>query len=545
MKRYDYMKKVILFIFIVTFISACHFSTEIDKKLSDAETIMEDKPDTALYILNNIDTTSFNNHRQKALYYLLHVQAEFKTYQKIITNDSLLEFSIEYFENNNEQELLARSLFYRGRTMEIYRKQIFEALPYIKRSQYVAEEVNDLLLLSKIYESLGYIAGKSLNNRIALRYNKLLYSNSVERKDSFYILRSLAKISNNYANLEQFDSCNFFIAKCIPLIEKYKHDKEIAWIYTRIGNMYKRINKNDSAKYFYAHAIKLDNNVRAYKALGDIYYKEHNDSMAIKMWEYVLRTNKNSWTGLKTLESVYRYYAYKGEKENLLDIAVEANNMSNDLLIKAKTEKFATLFNKLDEQHQKKKLEKSKEANNYFAISLILASIIIIAALLLIKKYHNSNKKQSDIIDDKHKQIETLKTESEEKENYIKEKMSELTSKEKKIESLERKIETQSANLLDEVSRGKAVFNNLTQNKDTYKLDIDREKYLIKYYEFEHKRTVNNWKVKYGELTRRMSTYLILIDMGFTEKEIVQTLEVTEGALRTLKSRMKCKEDGM
>lgn len=196
------MKKVILFIFIVTFISACHFSTEIDKKLSDAETIMEDNPDTALYILNNIDTTSFNSHRQKALYYLLHVQAEFKTYQKKITNDSLLEFSIEYFENNNEQELLARSLFYRGRTMEIYRKQIFEALPYIKRSQYVAEEVNDLLLLSKIYESLGNITNNSQNFNDALKYNKLLLENSKERNDNKYIIISLGKVSSNLAQLE-------------------------------------------------------------------------------------------------------------------------------------------------------------------------------------------------------------------------------------------------------------------------------------------------------------------------------------------------------
>lgn len=545
MKRYDYMKKVILFIFIVTFISACHFSTEIDKKLSDAETIMEDNPDTALYILNNIDTTSFNNHRQKALYYLLHVQAEFKTYQKKITNDSLLEFSIEYFENNNEQELLARSLFYRGRTLQIYRKQIFEALPYIKRSQFVAEEVNDLLLLSKIYESLGNITNNSQNFNDALKYNKLLLENSKERNDNKYIIISLGKISSNLAQLEQYDSSSIYLRMCMPLLEKNYNNKSLSWIYANIGVMYNRMNKIDSAKIHLYKCIELKPINNAYKVLGDIFYKEHNDSMALKMWNLALITEGKSWTKNNTLASLYEYYARKGENDKLLDIALEVNELEVELHKMARKDEISTLLNKIDEHHKKEKLQKSLKINNYFAIGLILASIIIIAALLLIKKYHNSNKKQSDIIDDKHKHIETLKTESEEKENYIKEKMSELTSKEKKIESLERKIETQSANLLDEVSRGKAVFNNLTQNKDTYKLDIDREKYLIKYYEFEHKRTVNNWKVKYGELTRRMSTYLILIDMGFTEKEIVQTLEVTEGALRTLKSRMKCKEDGM
>ncbi len=84
---------------------------DVRDKLSEAESIMEEDPDSALHIINAIDTINLKSKKDWAKYALLNVQARTKT-NEIITSDSLISRAVTYYQEKGDSPDLMKSLFY-------------------------------------------------------------------------------------------------------------------------------------------------------------------------------------------------------------------------------------------------------------------------------------------------------------------------------------------------------------------------------------------------------------------------------------------------
>ena len=102
---------IISIIIILCIIESCSHRTP--HKLQRAEAVMESAPDSALAILDSIDTATLTRASDRALYALLLTQGRIKTYE-VLTDDSLISTAVRYYEDHGPDSNLMKSLFYQG-----------------------------------------------------------------------------------------------------------------------------------------------------------------------------------------------------------------------------------------------------------------------------------------------------------------------------------------------------------------------------------------------------------------------------------------------
>ena len=82
--------------------------------MARAEMLMHTLPDSALFILTNIEAGQLQNRHDRALYSLLYSQALDKNYIDI-TSDSIISTAVHYYSKSKNFNRKAQSLYYLGR----------------------------------------------------------------------------------------------------------------------------------------------------------------------------------------------------------------------------------------------------------------------------------------------------------------------------------------------------------------------------------------------------------------------------------------------
>ena len=101
------MKKRIIFILLCNNNKSYEKLREIDHLLSI------DKSESAYKEMNKIKTTDLNNERDSSYYFLLKTQTLYRLY-KPVTSDSMINYSIKYYEKTNDKAKLAQAYYYKG-----------------------------------------------------------------------------------------------------------------------------------------------------------------------------------------------------------------------------------------------------------------------------------------------------------------------------------------------------------------------------------------------------------------------------------------------
>lgn len=103
------MKQVPFLILLIILLASCQ---QTSHKLRLVEEIIDNQPDSALKILRNIDYKNEKSNGDKALYGILMFKALDKNYQTLAP-DSLINFSIDYYQKENDNEKLGEALFFK------------------------------------------------------------------------------------------------------------------------------------------------------------------------------------------------------------------------------------------------------------------------------------------------------------------------------------------------------------------------------------------------------------------------------------------------
>lgn len=117
---------------------ACSHSSENIVLLEKAESLMTEHPDSALMVLESINSEDLKNGRERALYGLLLTMAEDKNYLDP-KNDSLIIYSSEYFEKKGDLENQVKSNYYRGRVLS-HREEFPKALVSFFKAKELGEK---------------------------------------------------------------------------------------------------------------------------------------------------------------------------------------------------------------------------------------------------------------------------------------------------------------------------------------------------------------------------------------------------------------------
>ena len=514
--------KISLIILMIAITLGCSNEQRYSDILSRADSIVETNPDSALTIISNInDTSALGSDGNRALYYLLLTQVQHRCY-KSTTVDSLLDFSIAYYNKVGDDYNLARSYYYRGITL--YKHQYSDSgIVYLKKGEEIAQSIDHKLLLLKFYESLFVVNKGAKYANMMLKYAKLFLNNSLEGHDSNRIVRAYTDVALSYEALGFKDSTDMYIMRCLPILNKV--DKIYrAMAFANIGIVFHDRRDYKNAKIYLQKSLKLEQRDNAQLVLAEIYYNEGNVEEAKKLWKKAMETDHID-IRISTMKSITDYYLKQNDYENAYRLANEINHLSDSLTKASDNAEIAEIQLRYDNQAAKTK--------SYKIITFILSALImlLIVSFSIIYLSRRHVKKLSCSIKAKNSKIADA-------EQKLKEMEKAGEKGKKEITKLKTKVKEKKESVAEMIGQGRNVYDRIRKD-NKMPCDIpDAEKCLIEYYLVANNEKYREWKAKYNTNKGQM-IYLVLHDMGYSDKEMEQILSVADTTIRSKKSRLK------
>lgn len=184
---------------------SCQKQSERAKELTDqAESIMEEYPDSALLVLKGIKNPESLPKNAYYYYYLIQIQAKDKAYEDI-TSDTIITKVQKYYSDKHNLELAALATFYCGRVKQEQQDYDKALQVYLGAEDYLSQIDNDNLK-GLFAASIGGIYYEQLLTNKAIeyyRYAKVYFKKVGNSKNEISISNYLG---NCFLIQEQVDS---------------------------------------------------------------------------------------------------------------------------------------------------------------------------------------------------------------------------------------------------------------------------------------------------------------------------------------------------
>lgn len=185
---------ICVFVAVVGLISCA--SHEIRQELKEIESYIQDCPDTALTVLEQIDSSELKHRRDRAYHALLHAMALDKNYIDV-SDDSLASTALSYFSRRGPKRYYAQSLYYLGLSY-YYAKEYDKAIIEFTRCEKIAE-THDSLYLGFVKVAQADTYSKTYNQIEELHCLETAYEIFKHLKSDRYISAVGLRLAQTYS----------------------------------------------------------------------------------------------------------------------------------------------------------------------------------------------------------------------------------------------------------------------------------------------------------------------------------------------------------
>ena len=244
-------------LFLIFSLSACHGGGNETTLLHQADSLMQEFPDSALSLLESIPHPEKLYGSERADYAIFLTRARTKLYVHE-SSDSLIRFAVDYYKRSWNNERKMQAYYYRGcvyrdmRCMDLAVKDFLQALKVIpKESEY--------LYLGAIYENLaGCYAEQNLYKDAMHAHHKAHEIYIKQKKDDglFYAVRGIGYVFMLQHQLDsalvyyqkgEFQKANQYLSASISSAPT---GTNLFSEYLRKGCILRNIHQMDSARYY-------------------------------------------------------------------------------------------------------------------------------------------------------------------------------------------------------------------------------------------------------------------------------------------------------
>lgn len=471
MKRLLYIIGVILFL-------GCGERQEYREALSRAEAVMNDRPDSALLILDSLGQHEKEFGRHFRMQYLLHrMNAENKT-DVTFTSDSLAKELVDHFDNHgsNNEQVLAHYLL--GRALS----DMGEA-PAALQAYYDAIERSDTTKADCDYKTLRGIYGQmaTIFHQQNLPHDEIWAINHyinceqrVSNREEFIVAKS--QLIRPYYLLGEKDTVLQIINETYHSLKCMGKDQRAASILP--SSIYIYIERNDLSKAkqimdIFEHESGLfDDNGNITKGREHYYCTKGFYELAAHKYDsaefYFRRTIHSGYhsEGYKGLLSVYKA---KNNTDSIVHYANLYEAAQDTLHNKMQTDaihQMSALYNYNRSQREaEQERAKAQEAIILLSYITMVAIGLLIVILVIITLYRKTQKEKQKKI----AQLENALISARQQRSAVKEELRML--KEKDLEGMIAEKEKQEAELTQAIELLQAENDKYRHNKETDHLD--------------------------------------------------------------------------
>ena len=374
--------KHLLYILPVIILTSCT-AIDVRRTLNDVETFIAERPDSALYVLESIDTTSLTTEGLRAHHALLHAMALDKNYIDV-TDDSLALTAVNYFQKRGPKKNYARSLYYLALSY-YYNEQYDKSIIELSKAETLAEKYDSLYLgFSKVLQADIH----SINHDEQAELEALIQALNVyyQLNEEYYINVAKNRLAASYINNEKYDEARMLLDELIESHELNKRMKIKA-----IGD------------YAFLMATRPDAN---YSIASECYEKvaseeggKYMSAQDYWVWAYALSEigdfdrSRKIVDAMKQIDSsgtayhfMYMIAKNEGDTEKALDYLEQFCDRNNDEVVQILKQSISDI--QKDFYQSQYEIADFKAANRLLVmICIITAAILLIAisAILLIR----------------------------------------------------------------------------------------------------------------------------------------------------------------
>lgn len=290
--------KLILNILLLLCLIACNGRSDVASLLDEAEMYMNERPDSALCLLDSIIHSEELSREQHALWCLLFTQAQDKNGIEH-TSDSLIQISVKYYEKTDLEERKMQAYYYYGRVFQdLYDAP--QAQEYYLKAYEVGKNLNKYSLLGRLCANLGTLYTFQELYQPALNFQK-------EAIDCFILDGDTASLSMTLRNIARIHVCGNQLDSAIAYYSKallYTSDFYKIYLLNELADTYGRVDDYQNglfcAKEAYTRIKTVDDSYLVSLALGDLYLKQGKMDSA---YHYLSFCQKS--TDIYTLKDTY------------------------------------------------------------------------------------------------------------------------------------------------------------------------------------------------------------------------------------------------
>jgi hypothetical protein len=504
-------------------LAACHKNAE-RKELRQVDSLLQkEQNDSAFRLLSRINATELTEE-DRAYRNLLLTIAQFKCYIPI-PNDSIITTCIHYYKQEDEREKLAISYLYHGAVL-ISLNNMKGAVNSLKEAETLAKELRntDLSVRTNIY--IAYINGHTGNPRKSLEYIFKALEVAKKSKSKRWIGYCYDHIGSIYSTLNMTDSSNYYIEKSIPYttylpkIEQPYLINNQAVVSWRKGNL---LQAEDELKM----SLSVQPMEQTYALLTKLYTEQNRLDAADSLWKHVLQT-KDLQIKVNTLYPYSKWLYRQGKLKEAWEAAMKLPALKDSLAQQQQAEAIMETQVAYDKKVERIHYRQRIERLSYGTAFLLL--LVLIGWMVFYMKSQRTKKQLAEnqlLLTNYGLQLERLIAEGKEQSKEVKE--------------LKRKIEALRLQQTTMLAKGKQRYEEIVQGgKATTWKKADFIDFM-EYYRIVNLPFVVHLEDDYRSLPVTNKFMLSLYEIGFDDETVMKTMNMTEGALRTAKSRIKSK----
>ena len=486
--------------------------------------------DSAYVRLNDLSLADILTEGDRAYYGVLKSEAlrlSHLSSTRVVRDDydSLLNRSLDYYAKHDDPRNLARAHLCKGNRL-VGGNKLGEGIHPLKEAERLLPRFDDLRLHYQTYEALATANYYSNNRDLALDYSYKTLDCAQRRGDAHMLIYAYNHLSVLYFDRRETDSTNHYMSLSMALIDQMP-DLDKSYAYGNLGSVYLLGGDTTMAIQYYERAYEARPSMRLHNDLALIEWNRGDRQQAETRWAEVLDSGSLP-EKVATYSNMMNFYAADGDYRRALDAARNLIDTKDSLLMHQQTEAVKEMQLKYDKEVEQRKLDRVvlTSVAGFFVLLLVIAAIVMY-------HYHKVQRARQQmmqaqmLIADYNRQVEQLEKQGKEAE--------------KDIRQLKQKVEHIKNEQLGKLFDGRALYGKIVDGGTVVAWKNDDFQKFIEYYKLIDLPFVLSMDSDYTRLSPSNRFFLILQHMGMSDAEMEHILGVSNGALRTTRSRLRAK----
>lgn len=201
MRSLEIVIRTIAVVAIIVFVSSCA-SKEAKRIMDTADAVMWTRPDSALAVLESIDTLSLKTRAQRARYSLLYTMALARNHRDI-PDLRIIKPAASYYERHGSNDDRMKMYFYLGTAQYDTGDPESAIASYLRAKEYSFHSDN-LVFKGIISSSISDVYLWNNNNSESILYCKEACDYFAQAKDSFRLWNTTGLLANRYSNIRDW-----------------------------------------------------------------------------------------------------------------------------------------------------------------------------------------------------------------------------------------------------------------------------------------------------------------------------------------------------